>query len=76
MNRADLFEIVERYCSKSIPESGKSKIVRLPDQKTLFVEQHEKSGRVIYLSEHQVDGKTYWAGYSSYSDTVYISHVV
>jgi len=73
MNRAELMKVVEQYCRKSDPEAGGIKIVRIPDQKTTFIEQHGSDGRSIVLTEHQVDGKTYWAGYSSYTETVYIS---
>jgi hypothetical protein len=73
MNRAELLKIVEHYCQKIEPESNETKVVRIPDQKTIYIEQFGQSGRSIVLSEHKVDGKTYWAGYSSHSDTVYIS---
>jgi hypothetical protein len=73
MNREQLMKIVEQYCRKSDPVASEIKVVRIPDQKTTFIEQHGESGRSIDLTEHQVDGKTYWAGYSSYSETVYIS---
>ena len=74
MNKKELMDIVEQYCRTSISGIDQIKIVRIPDQKTIFVEKHGSAGRSIYLSKHQVDGKTYWAGYSSLSETVYISN--
>jgi hypothetical protein len=73
MNRAELMEIVEQYCRKSLPKTIENKVVRIPDWKTVFIEQHNNVGRSIILSEHLVDGKKFWAGYSSNSDIVYIS---
>ena len=44
-----------------------------PDQKTVFVEQFDGVGRSIMMDKYDVDGATYWAGYSSRTETVYIS---
>ena len=73
MNKAELLDIVEQYCRTNVSGDEQIKIVRIPDQKTIFVEQHGNDGRSVYLSEHKVDGKICWAGYSSLSETVYIS---
>ncbi|MBN1304379.1 MAG: hypothetical protein JXA13_08085 [Anaerolineales bacterium] len=73
MNRAELMEILEQYCRKSLPKIGENMVVRIPDRKTVFIEQHNNGGRSIILSEYEVDGNMYWAGHSSYSGTVYIS---
>jgi len=76
MNKAQLLDIVEQYCRTSVSGTDQIKVVRIPDQKTVFVEKHGNDGRSVYLSEHQVDGKIYWAGYSSLSETVYISQTI
>jgi hypothetical protein len=73
MNRSELLKVVEKYCRENGAETGAIKVVRIPDQKTIYIEQNGTDGRSLVLSEHKVDGKTYWAGYSSYSATVYIS---
>jgi hypothetical protein len=39
----------------------------------VFVEQIDGIGRAVMMDKYQVDGATYWAGYSSRSETVYIS---
>ena len=49
------------------------KVTRVADQKTVFVEQVDGAGRAIMMDKYEVDGATYWAGYSSRSETVYIS---
>jgi len=73
MNKAQLLNIVEQYSRTSVSGDDQIKVVRIPDQKTVFIEKHDNDGRSVYLSKHQVDGEIYWAGYSSLSETVYIS---
>ena len=74
MNGDQLLKIVERYnIRKSEAESGDIKVTRIPDQKTVFVEQVDGVGRSVMMDKYQVSGATYWAGYSSRSETVYIS---
>jgi hypothetical protein len=73
MNSDQLLKIVEQYSRKSEAGYGDIQVRRIPDQKTVFVEQVEDVGRSIMMDKYQVDGATYWAGYSSRSGTVYIS---
>jgi hypothetical protein len=73
MNELQMIKIVEQFSRKSEPVDGQVKITRVPDYKTVYVEQFNGSGRSIVLSEYKVDGKTYWAGYSTLSDTVFVS---
>jgi hypothetical protein len=73
MNEVQMIKIVEQFSRKSPPIDGQVKVTRVPDYKTVYVEQTGDFGRSIVLSEYQVDGKTYWAGYSSFSDTVFVS---
>ena len=73
MNRDQLLKIVEQYSRKSDAGYGDITITQVSDQKTVFVEQTDGVGRAILLDKYEVDGATYWAGYSSRSETVYIS---
>jgi hypothetical protein len=76
MNSDQLLKIVEQYSRKSEAGYGDIKVRRIPDQKTVFVEQVDDVGRSIMMDKYQVDGAIYWAGYSSRSGTVYISLAV
>ena len=73
MNEMQMVKIVEQFSRKSVLVEGQVKITRVPDYKTVYVEQFGGAGRSIILTEYKVDGKTYWAGYSSLSDTVFVS---
>jgi hypothetical protein len=73
MNELQMIKYVEQFSRKSEPVEGQVKVTRVPDYKTVYVEQLNGSGRSIVLSEYKVDGKSYWAGYSTLSDTVFIS---
>jgi meiotically up-regulated gene 157 (Mug157) protein len=73
MNSNQLLKIVEQYSRKSEAGYGDITVTRVPDQKTVFVEQNDGVGRTIMMDKYQVDGAIYWAGYSSRSETVYLS---
>jgi hypothetical protein len=73
VNSTELLRIVELYSRNHQVAYGASKVIRVPDQKTVFVEQIDGAGRAIMMDKYQVDGATYWTGYSSRSETVYIS---
>ena len=73
MNSSELLRIVEHYSQKNDAGYGDITVTRIPDQKTVFVEQFDDVGRSIMMDKYNVDGATYWAGYSSRSETVYIS---
>ena len=73
MNSIQLLKIVEQYSRKSEVGYGDITVTRVPDHKTVFVEQIDDVGRSIMMDKYQVDGATYWAGYSSRGETVYIS---
>jgi hypothetical protein len=68
-----LLKTVEQYARTGTVESSEIKVTRVQDQKTTFVEQFAEGGRSLMMKEYKVDGKIYWAGYSSRSQTVYIS---
>ncbi len=73
MNGNELLKIVEQYSRKSETGYGAIKVTRIPDHKTVFVEQIDGVGRSILMNKYEVDGATYWAGFSTRSETVYIS---
>jgi hypothetical protein len=73
MDEKRMLDIVEKYSRQNDVGDGEIKVSRVPDWKTVFVEQIGEVGRSIILTEYKVDGKTYWAGYSSRSQTVYVS---
>ena len=73
MTSHQLLKIVQQYSRKSEAGYGDIKVTRVADQKTVFVEQIEGVGRAIMMDKYEVDSATYWAGYSSRSETVYIS---
>ena len=68
-----MLTIVEHYCRKISLEDNDVTITRVADRKSVFVEPGGDSGRAIMMSEYKVDGIICWAGYSSRSETVYIS---
>ena len=73
MNEKQMLQIVEQYIRQSDVLAPETKVTRVPDYKTVYVEQINGDGRSIVLTEYKVDGKTYWAGYSTYSQTVFLS---
>ena len=73
MDAKQLSTIVEQYCRKIDSTFEDIKVMRVPNWKTVFVEQSGESGRVVMMNEYKVDGAKCWAGYSSRSQTVYIS---
>ena len=73
MDKKQMLGIVEQFCRKIASTYEDIKITRIADRKTMFVEQTEGSGRAVMLTEYKVDGMFCWAGYSTRSQTVYIS---
>jgi hypothetical protein len=73
MDEKQMLGIVERYSRQSDSQENEIKVTRVPDWKTVFVEQFGEMSRSIVMTEYKVDGKTYWAGYSSRSQTVFVS---
>ena len=73
MNRMELLKVVEQYSRNAGVVEGPMKITRVEDSKTMYVETIGEMGRSISFNEYNVDGKTYWAGYSSRSNTVFVS---
>jgi hypothetical protein len=68
-----IIRVLENYVRTGNAVDEKVKVTSLPRGKTSFVEYIGEDGRSIMLDEYHVDGKTFWAGYSSRSGTVYLS---
>jgi hypothetical protein len=75
MNQMEMLKIVEQFSRKAEVVEGQRKVTRVADSKTMYVETIGETGRSVFFTEYKVDGKTYWAGYSSRSDTVFVSLV-
>ncbi len=73
MNGIQMLKIVEQFSREGHSDDQEIKIIRVPDRKTVFVEQIGEMGRSILFDEYKVDGKIYWAGYSSRSQSVFVS---
>ncbi len=74
MNEKQLLrEAVDNYARTGNEQDGEIKVKRVQDRKTTYVEPNGDSGRSVMMNEYKVDGKIYWAGFSSRSQTVYIS---
>ena len=73
MDQKRMLKIVEQYSKQGESVDEEIKITRIPDWKTVYVEQFDGIGRAIIMSDYKVDGKTFWAGYSPRSQTVYVS---
>jgi len=74
MDEKRMSNIVEQYSRSGSETVDDIKITRVPDWKSVFIETVGEIGRAIMLSEYKVDGKTYWAGFSTRSQTVYVSN--
>lgn len=68
-----LLKMVYEYARTGCMQDGEVKLIRVQDRKTTYVEPSDQGGRSVMMNEYKVDGKTYWAGYSSRSQTVYLS---
>lgn len=65
--------IVEEYSRLKTEYVGEIKISLVPNWQSVIVETIGEIGRSIVLTEYKVDGKTFWAGYSTRSNTVFLS---
>ncbi len=73
MDQMRMLKIVEQYSRQGEMVDEEIKVTKVPDWKTVYVEQSEGIGRAIIMTEYKVNGKTFWAGYSPRSQTVYVS---
>ncbi len=65
--------ILEQFVRTGRAEDEQVKIILLPQGKTSFVEYLGTDGRSVLLDKYQIEGKFIWAGYSTRSETVYLS---
>jgi len=68
-----ILRVIENYVRTGGMTDVRVKVTSLPQGKTSYVEQNGVDGRSIMLDEYSVDGTVIWAGYSSRSETVYLS---
>jgi hypothetical protein len=73
MDEMQMSRIVDAYYRKPESEYEGIRITRVPNWKTVFVEQIGESGRAVMMNAYKVDGTTCWAGYSTRSQTIFIS---
>jgi len=73
MDQMRMLKIVEQYSRQGEMVDEEIKVTRVPDHKTVYVEQFDGMGRAIIMTEYKVNGKIFWAGYSPRSQTVYVS---
>jgi hypothetical protein len=76
MDQKQMVSIVEHYSRESLALYGDIKVISVPDFQTIFIESiggYDDAGRSILLTEYRVDGKVFWAGYSTRTQTVYVS---
>jgi hypothetical protein len=73
MDEKRMSNIVEQYSRLGNETVDDIKVTRVPDWKSVFIETIGEIGRAIVMSEYKVDGKTYWAGFSTRTQTVYVS---
>ena len=68
-----LLRVTERFVRTGSTSDEQIKVICLPDNKSSYVEYIGVDGRSIYLNEFHVDGKIIWAGFSSRTQTVFLS---
>jgi hypothetical protein len=65
--------VIENFVRTGEARDEQVSVTNLPSGKTSYVEQTGEDGRSVMLDEYRVDGTVIWAGYSSRSETVYLS---
>ena len=73
MDEKRMSNIVEQYIRLGNETVDDIKVTRVPDWKSVFIETIGATGRAIVMSEYKVDEKTIWAGFSTRTQTVYVS---
>lgn len=73
MNRNEIIKSLEQFCRNIKQVEGQVKVTLIKDFTTVYLEQIEGVGRSLFLNEYKIDGKTYWAGYSPRSETIFVS---
>lgn len=74
MDEKQMSSIVEQFSRLGNELIGEIKVTRVPDWKSVYVEKNGESSQAILMNEYKVDDKTFWAGFSTHSQTVYVSY--
>lgn len=67
--------VVERFVQSGTTSDDEVSVVCLPANKTMYVETIGGDGRVVSLEEYRLGERVVWAGFSTRSQTVYLSAV-
>ena len=70
-----ILRVVESFIRTGLADDKQVKVICLPNNKTSFVEKIGEDGRSIMLDEYRVGARIIWAGFSTRSQTVYLSPV-
>ncbi len=70
-----LQRVVKQFVLTGIAGDAEVNVTCLPDNKTSFVEYSGDDSRSILLDEFRHEARIIWAGFSSRSQTVYLSAV-
>ena len=68
-----ILRVIETFIRTGNATDEQVKVTSLPAGKSSYVEQTGEDGRSIMLDEFRVGGRVIWAGYSTRSETVYLS---
>jgi hypothetical protein len=74
MNEKQIANVIKHFSWVGSDATEGFMVKRVPDWKSVFVETIDGIGRSIMMSEYKVDGKIYWAGFSTRSQTIYVSY--
>ena len=66
--------VVERFIRTGETQDDEVTVVRLPDNKTSYVERIDGEGRSVMFDEFRLDSRIVWAGYSTKSNTIFLSN--
>ena len=67
--------VIERFIRTGETQDEQVVVTRLPDNKTSHVERIDGEGRSVMLDEYRLDSHIVWAGYSTNSNTIFLSDV-
>jgi hypothetical protein len=68
-----ILRVAEHYLRTGSASDDNVKVTCLPVDKTSYVERIGEDDRTILLDEFRVSDRVIWAGYSTRSETVYLS---
>lgn len=68
-----IMRVIENFIRTGAVSDEQVAVTNLPPGKTSYVELTGEDGRSIMFDEYKVDGRVVWAGFSTRSQTVYLS---